>query len=176
MNSKQTDVFLPVEILQDCFGYLRIQDRKNLSLACNLFRSICLPSLFESVSYSLSISETTIRSRRQTQLGKAKDEIQRFKSIAESSIHAPLIRKCVMSDILMLDRGSSIDDEVATAYASFTRAFAECVPYFINMKEVNMENFNAKIDKKVLAALASLTLLEKVIFRPIGFFFFFFFE
>ena len=173
MTSKQARTHLPVEIWNECFAYLAISDHKMLSLTCRLFHDICLATIFRTISYSSSIN---LRKKEdpqvmQMQLDHLSSRMKWLRKLANSPKHVAVIRKCKLSYSLHLaaraDKRAAQDGR--EAYTPFVDAFVECLPLFVRLKTLEVEEFTVKVDKRILLELAKHPSLEEVVMSSVRF-------
>ena len=166
-------IVLPIEIWHECFNYLSFVDHKNLSLACHLFRGICLRFIFKAIRYSFNISlyGPNQNLSLETRLDRLEESIKDLASLARNTRIAPLVREFNLTYCLRLTprRDQRDYDRAKEAYGPFVDAFAQCLPLFINLRVVNIKEFREKMDRKILIAMAEHPSLDEVNMESVQF-------
>ncbi|KAF8876126.1 hypothetical protein CPB84DRAFT_1752493 [Gymnopilus junonius] len=126
-----------------------------------------------SISYSSRIwlGKNEAPEAMDKRLAELKTMIKQLKAFARSPRHVAVIRECVLSySIRLATRANkAASDKGRKAYTPFVDAFVECLPLFANLKKVDVAEFMLKMDKKILAALASHPSLEEVSLSTVRF-------
>ncbi|KDR69350.1 hypothetical protein GALMADRAFT_256203 [Galerina marginata CBS 339.88] len=163
---------LPVEIWRECFMHLGISEHKRLAEICRFFHDICLAFIFKSITFSSHtvFYKSSSPQAMTSQLEKLTDYIARFTTLAMSPRYASLVRKCTLRHSLRLS--TSLVEDVAKlakdTYESFIQAFVECLPQFVNIREIRI-GCEKKMDRRVLSVLATLPQVEKLSLTSVRF-------
>ena len=157
-------VALPNEIWHESFSYLSTADHKRLSLACRLFNDICLRFVFKSIHYSFCISRYQWDTPIEASLNRLEKTIKGLGSLAQSKRHAPLVREFNLAYSVRLTPRKDEEnfDRAKTSYGPFVDAFVKHLPLFTNLQTVTIKEFQAKLDKKILVAIAKHPSLDEV--------------
>ncbi|KDR69349.1 hypothetical protein GALMADRAFT_145721 [Galerina marginata CBS 339.88] len=156
---------LPVEIWRECFMHLGISEHAKLAGTCHFFRGICRSFIFKSIplSFQIEFFRFTPSYRITRQLERMTDNIGRFTKLAMSPQYAPLVRKCTLSYYLRIHTKTveAVAKRVKDEYESFIQAIVNYIPRFVNLREIEI-NCTKKMDRRVLAVLATLPQVEKL--------------
>ncbi|KDR69323.1 hypothetical protein GALMADRAFT_145699 [Galerina marginata CBS 339.88] len=172
MTSQNYATVLPVEIWRECFMLLGVTEHKKLAKTCRFFHDVCLAFIFKSITLSSQIAFYKYSAPQEItrQLEKLTNDIGLFTKLAMSPQYAPHVRKCTLRYSLRLST-STVKDVAKLAkdaYESFIQAFVKCIPRLVNVQEIAIGCMK-KMDKRVLAVLATLPHVEKLSLTSVRF-------
>ncbi|KAF9562751.1 hypothetical protein CPC08DRAFT_761234 [Agrocybe pediades] len=172
MNAEPRDYSqaLPVELWRECFEHLSMKDYKELNQTCRFFNEIAKPFVFKRFKLTIEVRAPT-HEFSQNHFKVANKHIKPFVAIANDPSRASCVREIRVAYFVdRIERGWKLGKEAIEAVtAKYVDAFVDNVPKFIGLRRVIYGECQQPINKRMLAAVASLPLLDEATFNSARF-------